>query len=171
MTSPTVHASVDPFDGADVEVPRGGPVSGGRRSPVPASVPLPPWPDPSAQDYGDGVDDEAVDYSDLAAVNRDLMRLRIRLNRIRRGMRDASRDAVEAKITYQRAFRRALVQQSGGSAESRKASAELLCEELEADMVMKQQVADEYQSLFRTVRDEVDNAKAVAFNLRSLMSI
>ena len=99
------------------------------------------------------------------------MRLRIRLNRIRRGMRDASRDAVEAKITYQRAFRRALVQQSGGSAESRKASAELLCEELEADMVMKQQVADEYQSLFRTVRDEVDNAKAVAFNLRSLMSI
>lgn len=162
----------DPFGDGDMVVPRGGPVAGGRRTPIAPADPFPAWPTPASQDVGDGVDDaDTVDYSDLEAVNRDLLRLRVRLNRVRRGMRAAGRDAVEARLTYQRAFRRALVQQSGGSAESRKASAELLCEALEAEMVMKQQVADEFQSLFRNVRDDVENAKVIAYNLRSLMSL
>lgn len=144
--------------------------SAGRRFTPPPTPPSPVWPDTMAQDSGDAIDD-TPDYTDLETVNRDLLHLRIRLNRIRRAMRDASREAADAKIRYQRAYRRALVQQSGGSAETRKASAELLCEELEADVMVKQQVADEYQSLFRAIRDDVENAKAVAYNLRSLMSL
>jgi hypothetical protein len=53
----------------------------------------------------------------------------------------------------------------------RKASAELLCENLEADMVMKAQVVDEYTSLFRSVRDDIENVKTIAYNVRALMSI
>lgn len=131
--------------------------------------PLPAWGDTDVQDSGDLQGE--VDYQDLDSVNRDLTRLRIRLHRVRRGMRAAAREAVEAKLVYNRALRRALVQQTGGSAEMRKASAELLCEDLEADMVIKQQVVEEYSSLFRAIRDDIENAKTIAFNLRSLMNI
>lgn len=154
----------------EINIPRGGPIAGGKRTPVPSAPSLPAWDDPSEQDRGDGADGD-IDYGDLASLNSDLLRLRIRMNRIRREMRRAAREATEAKLSYHRAFRRALVQQTGGSAESRKANAELQCEQLEAEMVMKQQVADEYNTLFRSVRDDVENAKVVAYNLRALMSM
>lgn len=162
----------DPFASPadELKVPAGGPIYGGKRVPLPNASPLPDWESTDKQDWQDGADG-SVDYSDLAALNRDLQKLRIRMARIRREMRRAAREATEAKLAYQRALRRALVQQSGGSAESRKANAELLCEDLEADMVMKAQVADEYNTLFRSVRDDVENAKVVAYNLRALMSI
>jgi hypothetical protein len=153
-----------------IKIPAGGPIYGGKRSEIPNPQPLPDWEGTDIQDWQDGADG-SVDYSDLAALNRDLQRLRIRMAKIRREMRRAAREATEAKLKYQRSLRRALVQQSGGSAESRKASAELLCEDLEADMVMKAQVADEYNTLFRSVRDDVENAKVVAYNLRALMTI
>lgn len=157
-------------EGEEINIPRGGPIAGGKRIPVPSAPALPAWEDAAAQDYGDGADGD-VDYGDLASLNRDLLRLRVRMNRIRREMRRAAREATEAKLGYHRAFRRALVQQTGGSAESRKANAELQCEQLEADMVMRQQVADEYNTLFRSVRDDVENAKVVAYNLRALMTL
>lgn len=153
-----------------IKIPAGGPVFGGKRTEIPNPQPLPSWESTEIQDWQDGADG-GVDYSDLTALNKDLQRLRIRMAKIRREMRRAAREATEAKLLYQRALRRALVQQSGGSAESRKASAELLCEDLEADMVMKAQIAEEYNTLFRSVRDDVENAKVVAYNLRALMSI
>lgn len=151
-----------------VHIPRGGPVgAAGRRSPIMPAPKLPAWEDPALQDASDGVD-ESFDYTDLAGINRDLQKLRVQMNRIRREMRRAGREAIEAKLTYQRQLRRALVQQTGGSAETRKASAELMCEELEADMVMKAQVADEFSTRFRSVRDDIENAKVVAYNLRAI---
>jgi hypothetical protein len=173
---------VDPFAGGtpapvspapevveeSVTPPRGAPVGGsGRREVIRPAPPLPAWEDTDMQDAGDAADGE-VDYSDLYALNRDLNKLRVRMARVRREMRRAGREALEAKLRYQRALRRALVQQTGGSAESRKASAELLCEELEADMAMRAQVADEFSTLFRSVRDDIENAKVVAYNLRAL---
>lgn len=166
----TPIADAEQSGGSDVMIPRGGPVAGGKRTPVPSAPPLPAWEDSSRQDQGDGADGD-VDYGDLHSLNADLLRLRVRMNRIRREMRRAAREATEAKLAYHRAFRRALVQQTGGSAESRKANAELLCEQLEAEMVMKQQVADEYNTLFRSVRDDVENAKVVAYNLRAMMTL
>jgi len=44
-----------------------------------------------------------------------------------------------------------------------------LCEELEADMAMKNQIAAEYETLFRSVRDDTENAKVVSYNLRALL--
>lgn len=158
-----------PTPSEEVQIPRGGPASGGKHQNIPTAPPLPEWEDTRVQDYGDGVD-EGVDYSDLATLNKDLQKLRIRMNKIRREMRRAGREATEAKLRYQRALRRALVQQTGGSAETRKAAAELQCEELEADMVVKAQVADEFITLFRSVRDDTENAKVAAYNLRALMN-
>lgn len=168
FATPAADTTID--DAQEINIPRGGPIAGGKRTPVPSAPALPAWEDPAAQDRGDGADGD-IDYGDLASLNSDLLRLRIRMNRIRREMRRAAREATEAKLSYNRSFRRALVQQTGGSAESRKANAELQCELLEAEMVMKQQVADEYNTLFRSVRDDVENAKVVAYNLRALMSM
>jgi hypothetical protein len=184
MSMSTSNGTDDPFGDEKYETPlnsappeaaeekpvRGGPVISGKRLSFPPPRPFPAWASPDAQDRNDGVDED-IDYSDLDAVNKDLLRLRIRLNRVRRAMRQASREAVEAKLAYHRALRRALVQQSGGTAETRRATAELLCEDLEADMVMKLQVADEFVSVFRAVRDDVENAKTVAYNLRALINL
>jgi hypothetical protein len=159
----------DSAQGAGTKIPAGGPVFGGKRSEIPASKPLPAWEPTEAQDWGDDAD--SIDYSDLSSLNKDLQKLRIRMSRIRREMRRAGREATEAKLNYHRSLRRALVQQTGGSAESRKASAELLCEDLEAETVIKAQVADEYNTLFRSVRDDVENAKVVAYNLRAIMNM
>lgn len=148
-------------------------VSDGRRTPIPAAKPLPAWSDSSDQDNGDGTDgdnpDGSIDYKDIETLNHDLLKLRVRQNNVRKAMRRATREAVIAKLVYSRAFRRALVQQTGGSAETRKATAELLCEELEADMVMKAQIAEEYSTLFRSVRDDTENVKVVSYNLRALL--
>ena len=147
-------------------------VSEGKRQDIPAVVPLPSWPEYQDQDRGDKVDDDGnghVDYKDLETVNTDLADLRVRQNFIRRKMREASRQEVEAKLKYYRQLRRQLVQQSGGSAETRKAMAELFVEELEADMVMKGQISEEWNTLFRSVRDDTENAKVVSYNLRALL--
>lgn len=148
-------------------------VSDGRRTPIPPAKPLPDWSDSTSQDRGDGTDGEnpegSIDYKDIETLNQDLLRLRVRQNNVRQAMRKATREAVVAKLVYSRAFRRALVQQTGGSAETRKATAELLCEELEADMVMKAQISEEYSTLFRSVRDDTENAKVVSYNLRALL--
>lgn len=161
-----------PLSETETVIPAGGPVSDGKRAPIGPANPLPAWRSPELQDQGDGAGPgEQIDYSDLAAVNRDLAAQRIRLNRVRRQLRAASREAVEARLKYSRELRRQLVQQSGGSAEMRKAAAELACEDLEADAVMKEQVAAEYNTLFRSVRDDIENVKVIAYNLRSLMNL
>lgn len=165
--APTAAVRAPAEGPAETVVPRGGPVANGRREAIPPAPPLPRWEDPANQDRGDALDVE-VDYSDLAALNRDLLRLRVQMSRVRRAMRTAGREAVEAKLEYQRALRRALVQQTGGSAETRKAAAELMCEELEARVTTLEKVADEYNTLFRSVRDDIENAKVVAYNLRVL---
>lgn len=158
------------FDVSDSVAPRGGPVAGGKRAPIEPAGPLPAWPaDAADADYG--LLDDDVSFSDLESVNRDLVRLRVRMNRVRGAMKGAQRDAAHAKLRYQRELRRALIRQSGGSAESRKAAAELLTEELEADYVMRQQVADEYSTLFRSIRDEMEASKVIAYNVRTLSSI
>lgn len=166
--------SDDPFaapeQADEIVIPRGGPIAGGRREPVAAAPALPSWDNTAYQDSFDSAEDQ-VDYQDLAALNKELQRLRVRMGKIRREMRNSGREAIEAKLVYQRALRRALVQQSGGTAETRKANAELQCEELEANMAMKAQVAEEYVTLFRSVRDDIENAKVVAYNLRALMNL
>lgn len=171
------HETEPPFDPfadntATVTAPRGGPASGGRRKPHPG-----PARPVDANMWGgeptsaDGVDDEETpDYSSLETVNSDLLRLRVRMNRIRREMARSGREAASAKLAYQRAMRRSLIEQSGGTAEIRRAHAEIACEELETVWIVAQQVADEYVSLFRATRDDAENAKTVAFNLRSILN-
>lgn len=154
---------------SDTTIPRGGPIADGRRADIPAAKPMPEWPDGSVQDVGDGADgdeDGELDYTDLATLNKDLLHLRVRRGKVRRVKRDNDRNAVAAKVAYNRAMRRALVRLTGGSAESRKANAELLCEDLEVDMIMKAQIADEYSTLFKAIRDDEENVKVVSYNLR-----
>jgi hypothetical protein len=142
------------------------PVADGRRQTFQPATKFPAWPAANEEDVED-----TIDYSDLEALNRDLNRLRVRTNRVRLALKKASREAAEAKTNYSRAYRRALVKHSGGSAEARKAMAEITCEELEADMIIKNQIEAEYTTLFRSIRDDVENAKTVAYNLRAIRNI
>ena len=174
----TEHAEPNPIEGPNTKettIPTGGPTTGGKRAVIPPSKQFPRWNtqiNTPPQDEYDAVDDaEEADYTDLTAVNRDLQKLRVMLNRARRYHRQAEREAIEAQTTYKRALRRALVQQTGGSAETRKANAELMCEELETQTLIKTQEAAEWASRMRTIRDDIDNAKTIAYNLRTLSGL
>lgn len=159
--------------GRETVIPHGGPTSGGKRVPIPPRKPFPRWNttiNTPLQDEYDFTDTDP-DFTDLDEVNRDLQKLRAILNKARRYHREAERAAIEAQIAYKSALRRALVQQTGGSAETRKAKAELDCEELEVDYVVKNQVVNEWASRMRNIRDDIDNTKTVAYNLRTLTGL
>lgn len=155
--------------------PAGGPVSGGVRVPVSGEGAVVEWEhvaDATArQDAGERVTEDDIPSDDLDSVNKDLVGLRVRMAHARRGQRDASRRFVDAKVRYERAYRRALIKQSGGNVESRRAHAEIECEDLESEYLVAQQVLKEFDATVRNVRDDIENAKTVAYNLRTLMSI
>lgn len=149
--------------------------SEGKKQNIPVPKDLPPWPsaeDQDRQDHGDEINEKGdgfIDYKDLEAINKDLSNLRLLQNFMRRKVREAEREAGEAKFRYQQRLRRQLVQQSGGSAETRKAMAEIFVEDYEIEMIVKAQVASEWASRSRGIRDDIENTKVVAYNMRNLM--
>lgn len=107
-----------------------------------------------------------IDYSDLAAVNRELIALRIRLNRIRMETRTAERAALKAKYSYEQDKKRIWIGISGGSDKSREAMAELLCEEAYSKFLVSTAVAKEITQHSRDLRTELDTLKEISNNLR-----
>lgn len=149
--------------------------SEGKKQDIPEVKEPPSWPSSGEQDRGDRGDeldaqgDGFIDYKDLEQINKELSHLRLVQNFVRRKMRDAKREAELAKWRYNQRLRRQLVQQSGGSAETRKAMAELLVEDYEIEMIIKAQVASEWEMRWRSIRDDIENTKVVAYNMRNLM--
>ena len=47
--------------------------------------------------------------------------------------------------------------------------AELLVEDYEIEMIIKAQVASEWEMRWRSIRDDIENTKVVAYNMRNLM--
>lgn len=178
----------DPFTGVpSTEAPPNPPVdegepqrsarvaSEGKKQYIPEAKEAPDWPSSAEQDRGDRGEeldeggDGFIDYKDLEQINKELSHLRLLQNFVRRRMRDAKREAELASWRYDQRLRRQLVQQSGGSAETRKAMAELLVEDYEIEMIIKVQVASEWETRLRGTRDDIENTKVVAYNMRNLM--
>jgi len=130
------------------------------------------WPDSDAatQDslMGEGTD---FDHHNLEAINQALVAVIQRLRQATATKRDYERKKVTTERAYRSSFRRALVVKTGGSEASRKAAAEMECEELENDMIVAAQVASEYASVVREIRDELETLKMISYNTRSTSNI
>lgn len=132
-------------------------------------APLPNWPAPRG-DEDVYVPEEEFDISDLSEINRQLMRAKSRLFRVSGHQKGAQRALIDAQLTYRRAFRRSLIMQTGGSAEARKAMAEVMCEDFENAMVVAEQVVEEWKKRAQDCRDDLKAIENLAHNVRAQMT-
>jgi len=128
------------------------------------------WPQVEHPDI-EYVPDEEFDAQDLGAVNRELNRCRARVFRVSRELKTAEREFASAKMTYTRQMRRALVSVSGGSAETRKALAELQCEPYEDAVVISEQVVAEWKKRATDARDDLKAVENLSHNVRAQIDI
>lgn len=147
-----------------------GMASGGARASISRPAPLPNWPAPRT-DEEQYIPEEEFDITDLSEINRQLMRAKSRLFRVSQHQKAAQRDLIDAQLTYRRAFRRCLVMQTGGSAEARKAMAEVQCEGFENAMVVAEQVVEEWKKRAQDSRDDLKAIENLAHNVRAQMAI
>lgn len=137
----------------------------------PAAPPRPLAGWPSGGEDEDFVPDDEIDAADLAVLNRELNRARARVFRVSRRLKEAQRHLVQVETDYGRALRRALVGVSGGSAETRKAQAEIQCEPLEDAVVIARQVVEEWKKRALDSRDDLRAIENLSHNARAQIAI
>lgn len=147
-----------------------GVASGGKAPNVPDMPGLPQWSGPviAEETY---IPSEEFDAKDVSDINRELNRVKTRLFKVGQALDAANAELAEAELIYDRHYRRALVRVTGGSAEIRKAVAELECEPYENDLAVKRQVCERLKRLVGAVRHELDAVQGQSHNMRSLAGI
>lgn len=137
---------------------------------LPETPPMPRWPERVTADE-DYVPDAEVDFAELSEINRMLNRCRARMFRTSAALKAAQRSYGEAQIAYDRAMRRHMVTLSGGTEASRRAMAEILCEDLENDVIVMRQVVEECKKRSLDVRDDLKAVENLAHNARAQMAV
>lgn len=131
---------------------------------------FPNWPTASPDDdYIPYVQES--DYTDLSLLNRDINRTRAMSFRVKNAVAEARRVEVEAADRYRKALNRQLIGLSGGTAEQRKAIAEVLTEDLNTQYLVAEAMVKEQVSLSYTVSRDLETLKTLADNLRKQMSL
>lgn len=115
--------------------------------------------------------DESVDYGDLSSVNKELVSLLIRLNRIRKELRSAERETARLRWEYEGKKKRMLIGMSGGTEKTREAAAELMCESEYSAYLVAAAVSKEISQHNRDLRSELDLLKEVSNNLRRIIDL
>lgn len=141
----------------------------GRHVDVPAVPAMPRWRPPTGPD-ATYTPDEDWEPGDLSAVNREINRCKARLFRVSRELGRAEDALAEAELVYDRHFRRALIAASGGSAEIRKAVAELQCEEFEDARAVARRSVEHWKRLVVAVREELDAVENQSHNVRTAVA-
>lgn len=136
---------------------------------IPASNGFPEWPESIPDEHY--VPSDEIDFTDLHELNRELLRARSRSFRIKNAIINARRNETEANSEYRRAYNRALVGISGGSAETRKAMAEIATEELYSQVLVTEGVVKELVNLSYTASRDLDTLKTISDNLRKQLSL
>ncbi len=161
-------ATVDQAPASESSHARGMAVQG-RPYAVPDEPEAPSWPPPGAAETWRP--DVEIDATDLAVLNRQLNECRARLFHVSAGLREAQRAKVDAEVAYHRRMRRALVNTSGGSADTRRAIAELQREAWENDLLIATQVVEEWKKRAVDVRDDLKTVENICHNARAQMDI
>lgn len=130
--------------------------------------PLPSWPQPTADDE---YIPEEVDYYDLRTLNRQINASRTLSFRTKNRLADARIHEAETGERYRRAYNKQMVALSGGTAEQRKAIAEVSTEDLYSEFIVAQTVVKNLTSLSYAVSKDLDTLKSLSDNMRKQMSL
>lgn len=125
------------------------------------------WKQSSYYNY----ENEIVDYESLENLNKSVNQARLALFKVADMTNQYERLEREAKIKYERAYRRAYLSSSEKTETSKKARAELQCEDLENEYISYEQVKTELMRMSNTLRLELQTLQAVGNNLRQQMKM
>lgn len=129
---------------------------------------FPAWGVPYEDDF---VPYQGNDYRELAQINRDLIRNVHESYRIKHLLNMARRDETEKKENYRREYNRALVGLSGSTAETRKAAAEIKCEDLYSEALIASAVVEELKNNAFTIKTSIEVLNTLSNNLRAEMRV
>lgn len=129
---------------------------------------FPSWGTPYEDDF---VPYQGSDYRELVQINRDLIRNVEESYRVKHLLNKARRDETEKKENYRREYNRALVGLSGSTAETRKAAAEIKCEELYSEVLMASAIVEELKNNSYTIKTSIEVLNTLSNNLRAEMRV
>lgn len=109
---------------------------------------------------------EIVDYESLENLNRSVNAARLALFKVAEMTNNYERLEREAKLKYERSYRREYLASTDKTETAKKARAELMCEELENEYIAHEQVKIELMRMSNTLRLELQTLQAVGNNLR-----
>jgi hypothetical protein len=112
-----------------------------------------------------------VDYETLEELNNAVNAARKALFIVTDKINKYDRLEREARIEYDRTYRRAYIASSEKTENAKKARAELMCEELENKYIAHEQLKVELGRLSQTLRLELQTLQAVGNNLRQQMKM
>lgn len=134
------------------------------------SITLPKFKSWSSTDVYD-FEKEIVDYESLDELNRTINQARLALFKITESINKYERLEKTAKLSYERAHRREFLKSTAKTQDERRARADLMCEDLENDWVMQQQIREELIRLSHTVRLELQTLQGLGNNIRQQMKV
>ncbi len=115
--------------------------------------------------------DTTIDYTDLASVNAELVKLKTKFFLVRKDLKAAQRAETRFFWAYESAKKRNLIQITGGTEKTREGAAELLAETEYGQYLVARQVAKEVANLHRDLKSELDLLKELSNNLRRLIDL
>lgn len=116
-------------------------------------------------------EEEIVDYESLEKLNRTINQARLALFKTTESINKYDRLEKNAKLYYERARTRELLKSTAKTAEERRARADLMCEDLENDWLMQQQIREELVRLSHTLRLELQTLQGLGNNIRQQMKV
>ena len=135
-----------------------------------ASIELPnltKWTVSQVYDYSQQISD----YGTLADLGAAINAARVALFRITDKINEYERKEKEAKMRYDRAYRRAYLASVEKTESQKRLRAELSCEDLENEYVVAEQLKNELNRTAYTLRLELQTLQAIGNNLRQQMKM
>jgi hypothetical protein len=129
------------------------------------SIEIPKFRDWEISKYYD-YSDLSADFEDLQELNRQTAAARVALFKLSETINKAERKAKQAKVVYERSYRRKYIESSEKTETAKKINAEILVEDLENRYMYFEQLASELNRAHYAVRQELSALQAVGNNLR-----
>lgn len=135
-----------------------------------ASISLPQfknWKMKTAYDY----ENEIGDYESIEQLNSTINQARLALFKTAESINKYERLERSAKAEYERAHRRALLQSTAKTADERRARADLMCENLENELLLHSQIKDELIRFSHSLRLELQTLQTLGNNIRQQLRV
>lgn len=116
-------------------------------------------------------ENQIVDYESLDELNKSVNQARLALFKVAEMINNYERLEREAKLEYDRTYRREYLASKEKTETAKKARAELMCEDLENVYIAHDQVKIELIRMSTTLRLELQTLQSVGNNLRQQMKM